>query len=274
MLLQGVTDRALRMPSMSVCVSWADMHSQACLLPVPNAASYCCEPTSLSQLRAHHWVGYEVLHTFDVPLFLMECRTNDFAATGISETCTSQEVMTLDPNTSLGPAFGATMMGAAVVTYNSTAYNGTRQELVTTFDCGSWKPTCLVFGHYALSWLMHDIIPGQRRALFGIQVDDLLVSTGRQSCTRKLAASCLLHSLSKAPPTTQQRLCVMSTAGVVAACCCLSHSIQCFHHVTQEHSFCIHQLPLHACNNLSRRPCHGVSSIVHLLWATTAFTGS
>jgi hypothetical protein len=110
---------------------------------------------------------------------MLACRANDFAATGIVENCTSQEVMTLDPNPALGPGFAQAMMGAAVVTYSSTAYNGTRQELVTTFDCGAWKPSCLVFAHYALSWLLHDIIPGQRRVLFSIQVDDLLSQTGK-----------------------------------------------------------------------------------------------
>jgi hypothetical protein len=109
---------------------------------------------------------------------MLACRANDFAATGISESCTSEVVMTLDPNPALGPAFAQAYMGAAVVTYSSSAYNGTRQELVTAFDCGWWKPSCLVFAHYALSWLLHDVIPGQRRALFSIQVDDLLSVTG------------------------------------------------------------------------------------------------
>jgi hypothetical protein len=139
------------------------------------------------------------------------CRANDFAATGISEDCTSQEVMTLDANPALGPGFEAAMMGAAVVTYNSTAYNGTRQELITTFDCGSWKPACLVFGHYALSWLMHDIIPGQRRALFSIQVDDLLLSTGRHSghlCLHDAFCQPLFSTAGTTPYPSKSHLCV------------------------------------------------------------------
>jgi hypothetical protein len=50
----------------------------------------------------------------------------------------------------------------------------------------------MVLGHMVVSWLAHDIIPGQRRAMLNTQVDDLFLGTGG-FCKRLCHAPSSLH---------------------------------------------------------------------------------
>lgn len=50
------------------------------------------------------------------------------------------------------------------------SYADGRESLAFMIDCAAWSPSCLVLGHTALSWLLRDIIPGQRQALLSVQV--------------------------------------------------------------------------------------------------------
>jgi hypothetical protein len=93
------------------------------------------------------------------------------------QTCTGEVVMTYTPDPSLPAAYAQPTMAAAVITYTDG-----RQEMITTFDCATWQPNCHVFGHYALSWLLHDIVPGQRQVLLNMQVDDVFLETQVGRC--------------------------------------------------------------------------------------------
>jgi len=48
-----------------------------------------------------------------------------------------------------------------------------RQSMAIFMDCAPWQPSCMVIGHVIISWLAHDIIPGQRRAMLSTHVSYL-----------------------------------------------------------------------------------------------------
>jgi hypothetical protein len=95
---------------------------------------------------------------------------SDFATTGIIVPCNTTTVMTYDPLPSLGASYTQPTMAAALVTYNGANQTLRRDEMVFTMSCARWQISCLVMSHFSLSWLMHDIIPGQRRVLLKTQV--------------------------------------------------------------------------------------------------------
>jgi hypothetical protein len=53
-----------------------------------------------------------------------------------------------------------------------------RQSMAIFMDCAFWQPTCMVLGHVVVSWVLHDIIPGQRRAMLSTHVSDVCESMG------------------------------------------------------------------------------------------------
>jgi hypothetical protein len=95
---------------------------------------------------------------------------SDFATTGIIVPCNTTTVMTYDPLPTLGASYTVPTMAAALVSYNGANQTLRRDELVFTMSCARWQISCLVMSHFSLSWLMHDIIPGQRRVLLKAQV--------------------------------------------------------------------------------------------------------
>jgi hypothetical protein len=113
---------------------------------------------------------------------------NDFATTGINAPCNSTVVMTYDPAPELGPVHAQPTMAAALVTFNATSPEFRREELVFTLACAYWQISCMVLSHFSISWLMHDIIPGQRRALMAVQVSSCLLP-GLQATVCKVGHS-------------------------------------------------------------------------------------
>ena len=47
-------------------------------------------------------------------------------------------------------------------------------------DCAGWTSSCLVMGHLSLAWLLRDAVPGLRRSLLTVQMDDLFLTTGER----------------------------------------------------------------------------------------------
>jgi hypothetical protein len=86
----------------------------------------------------------------------------------------------LAPNAALGGAY----VNQTVVGILATYSNGL-QDLVFGLDLTSWEASCWVLAHAALSWVLHDIIPGQRRSLLSTQVS--LGSLPLHSTRRKQA---------------------------------------------------------------------------------------
>jgi hypothetical protein len=78
----------------------------------------------------------------------------DFAGDCLNPSCTATPVLDF--------AGGATAGGALV------KYADGRESLAFIFDCAAFSPTCMVLGHLSLSWLLHDIIPGQRDVLLTV----------------------------------------------------------------------------------------------------------
>ncbi|KIY97912.1 hypothetical protein MNEG_10048 [Monoraphidium neglectum] len=78
----------------------------------------------------------------------------DFAGDCLNPSCTATQVLDF--------AGGATAGGALV------KYADGRESLAFIFDCAAFSPTCMVLGHLSLSWLLHDIIPGQRDVLLTV----------------------------------------------------------------------------------------------------------
>jgi hypothetical protein len=114
---------------------------------------------------------------------------NDFATTGINAPCNSTVVMTYDPAPELGPVHSVPTMAAAIVTFNADTPDLRREELVFTLACAYWQISCMVLSHFSLSWLLHDIIPGQRRALMAVQVSGC-PRQGLQLAEVRLAVVC------------------------------------------------------------------------------------
>jgi hypothetical protein len=48
-------------------------------------------------------------------------------------------------------------------------------------DCAGWTSSCLVLGHMSLAWVLRDQVPGLRRPLLTVQMDDLFLSTGERT---------------------------------------------------------------------------------------------
>ena len=46
--------------------------------------------------------------------------------------------------------------------------------------CAGWTSSCLVMVHLSLAWLLRDAVPGLRRSLLTVQMDDLFLTTGEQ----------------------------------------------------------------------------------------------
>ncbi|GBF97931.1 hypothetical protein Rsub_10604 [Raphidocelis subcapitata] len=87
----------------------------------------------------------------------------DFADTGLQPNCTSTPVLDFD---------GGVYTGGVLVNYADG-----RESLAFTFDCASWTPSCLLLGHFSLTWMLRDILPGERQALLSPQMDDFFLAT-------------------------------------------------------------------------------------------------
>ena len=61
-------------------------------------------------------------------------------------------------------------------------YADGRESLAFTFDCASWTPSCLLLGHFSLTWMLRDILPGERQALLSPQVRALIQRAGFGMC--------------------------------------------------------------------------------------------
>jgi hypothetical protein len=80
----------------------------------------------------------------------------DFAATGLHPNCISTPVLDFD---------GGAYTGGVLINYGDG-----RESLAFIFDCASRSPTCLLLGHFSLTWMLRDIVPGERLALLSPQV--------------------------------------------------------------------------------------------------------
>ncbi|GBF97916.1 hypothetical protein Rsub_10589 [Raphidocelis subcapitata] len=87
----------------------------------------------------------------------------DFAGTGLHPGCTSTPVLDFD---------GGVYTAGVLVNYADG-----RESLAFTFDCASWTPSCLLLGHFSLTWMLRNILPGERQALLSPQMDDFFLST-------------------------------------------------------------------------------------------------
>lgn len=56
-------------------------------------------------------------------------------------------------------------VGGAVVKYDDG-----RESMAFMLDCSAWLTSCLVLGHLSVSWMLRDIVPGDRQALLTVQV--------------------------------------------------------------------------------------------------------
>jgi len=63
------------------------------------------------------------------------------------------------------PAAAPVYVGGALVNYADG-----RESLAFLFDCASWSTSWLVLGHLSLSWVLRDLVPGERRPLLTVQV--------------------------------------------------------------------------------------------------------
>jgi hypothetical protein len=102
----------------------------------------------------------------------------DFAGTGLHPGCTSTPVLDFD---------GGVYTAGVLVKYADG-----RESLAFTFDCASWTPTCLLLGHFSLTWMLRDIVPGERQALLSPQVRALIQPTG---LAPRLGAACSNSSI-------------------------------------------------------------------------------
>jgi len=90
---------------------------------------------------------------------------NDFTATGIFQNCTSTPFLTFEAAPGINPALAQPTMAGALVSYADG-----REAMVYTFDCAAWQTSCMVLGHVAISWMLHGVINGERRAMLSTQV--------------------------------------------------------------------------------------------------------
>lgn len=88
-----------------------------------------------------------------------------FGTGGSKLDCTIKAVAHMAPSTALGGAYVNRTIVGVQATYSSGL-----QDLVFGIDLTSWQAACWVLAHACLSWVMHDIIPGQRRTLLSTQV--------------------------------------------------------------------------------------------------------
>jgi len=56
------------------------------------------------------------------------------------------------------------------------------------FDCASWSSSCMVIAHLATTWMLQNIIPGERRALLSVQMDDFFLGTLNSGGTKPFRA--------------------------------------------------------------------------------------
>ncbi|KAI8465146.1 MAG: hypothetical protein J3K34DRAFT_525626 [Monoraphidium minutum] len=98
----------------------------------------------------------------------------------------------LAPNASLGAPYAAPTVGGALLKYADG-----RRVMGITFDCSEAYIACWPLGHLGVSWVMQDLIPGQRRALLSLQVDDIFLTTrlnGKPDRYRVAAADVQAHA--------------------------------------------------------------------------------
>ncbi|KAI8471158.1 MAG: hypothetical protein J3K34DRAFT_520782 [Monoraphidium minutum] len=61
------------------------------------------------------------------------------------------------------------------------AYADGRQAMAFALRCSSESAACLVLAHLGLAWVMQGLIPGARKAVFSLQVDDVFLATSTAS---------------------------------------------------------------------------------------------
>lgn len=101
------------------------------------------------------------------------------ASGGAAQSCgvcrVSPVLRAADPTAS--PSAGA--LAAGIV---AEAGDG-RQAMAFFLQCSDESAACYALAHLGLAWAMQDIVPGERRALLSLQVDDVFLSTTTPSGT-------------------------------------------------------------------------------------------
>jgi hypothetical protein len=82
--------------------------------------------------------------------------------------------MMLRPAPDLG--YTTPLMASAIVKYEDG-----REVFISTLQCNRWSTSCLAIGHLVVAWLLKNLIPGQRQALFTVHVDDIFLATFLQN---------------------------------------------------------------------------------------------
>lgn len=85
--------------------------------------------------------------------------------------CTAKPILRLSQRAT-GGAKPAPLVAGALMT-NADG----RQSMAFTLDCSPQSTACMVLGHVGLSWVMHNMIPGQREAFLNLHVDDFFLAT-------------------------------------------------------------------------------------------------
>lgn len=156
--------RTVKFAAWPTTVGW-DVDVTKCSAGAGTMRFTAAAPFGISGIRAGAQMSaagiYRCPGTKSAPLTTCGIWANDFATTGIIPPCKATSILETPEG----------VVGTLV------KYGDGRESMAFVFDCATWSTSCALLSHLVAAWMSQNILPGQRRALLTVQMDDFFLST-------------------------------------------------------------------------------------------------